>query len=152
MSRNDDDRRWMARAIALSRRCPPSRTAYSVGAILVDADGNEIASGYSRDTDPHIHAEESALAKLPPGDPRLARATLYSTLEPCTKRRSRPVPCAELILRAGVPRVVMAWREPDLFVTDCTGVETLRAGGVDVVELPDLAAEARQVNGHLQFD
>lgn len=152
MSRLDDDRRWIAKAIELSRRCPPSDTAFSVGAIIVDADGNEIATGYSRDTDPHVHAEESALAKLPPDDPRLTSATLFSTLEPCTQRRSRPMPCTELILRARIPRIVIAWREPALFVADCTGVETLRAGGIDIAELPDMAPEARQVNAHLQAE
>lgn len=32
-------------------------------------------------TTPHVHAEESALGKLPAGDPRLASATIYSTRE-----------------------------------------------------------------------
>ena len=76
-------------AIELSRKCAPSPTAYSVGAVIVDAAGNEIASGFSRDTDPYVHAEESALRRLAAGDPRLAGATVYSTLEPCTERRSR---------------------------------------------------------------
>jgi pyrimidine deaminase RibD-like protein len=36
------------------------------------------------------------LAKLTPHDIRLAAATLYSSLEPCT-RASRPVSCTELV-------------------------------------------------------
>lgn len=143
------DEEWMRRAIDLSRKCPPSDTAFSVGAIIVDANGEEIANGYSRDTDPHVHAEESALAKLAPNDPRLSSATIYSTLEPCTKRRSHPIPCTQLILRAGIHRVVIAWREPDHFVSDVDGVERLRAAGVTVEEVPQLATEARHVNTHL---
>jgi diaminohydroxyphosphoribosylaminopyrimidine deaminase/5-amino-6-(5-phosphoribosylamino)uracil reductase len=141
----------MARAIDLSRQCPPSPTAFNVGAVIVDADGNEISTGYSRETDPHVHAEESALAKLAPGDPRLAHATLYSTLEPCSQRASRPHPCARLILDARIPRVVIAWREPDLFVTNCQGVEWLHDAGVEVAELTELAPEARAVNAHLKL-
>ncbi|SNQ50183.1 dCMP deaminase [Frankia canadensis] len=144
-----DDHRWMERALELARRCPPATGAYSVGAVLVDEDGQEIASGFSREVDAAVHAEESALAKLAPGDPRLATATLYSTLEPCSQRRSRPRPCARLILDAGIARVVIAWREPSLFVADCQGVELLTAAGVTVVELPELAARARAVNAHL---
>lgn len=144
-----DDHRWMERALELARRCPPATGAYSVGAVLVDEDGQEIASGFSREVDAAVHAEESALAKLAPGDPRLATATLYSTLEPCSQRRSRPRPCARLILDAGIVRVVIAWREPSLFVADCQGVELLTAAGVTVVELPELAARARAVNAHL---
>jgi diaminohydroxyphosphoribosylaminopyrimidine deaminase/5-amino-6-(5-phosphoribosylamino)uracil reductase len=44
---------------------------------------------------------------------------------------------------------VIAWREPSLFVDDCVGVEQLRAAGVTVVELPELAMDAKAVNAHL---
>ncbi|HET9655149.1 MAG TPA: dihydrofolate reductase family protein [Kineosporiaceae bacterium] len=141
------DRFWMRRAIELSRRCPPSATAYSVGAILVAQDGTELASGHSRETDPRVHAEEAALAKLGP-DPRLAGATLYSTLEPCSRRSADRTPCARLVIAAGVRRVVIAWREPPLFV-DCDGVELLAGAGIAVEELPELAEPARAVNAHL---
>jgi diaminohydroxyphosphoribosylaminopyrimidine deaminase/5-amino-6-(5-phosphoribosylamino)uracil reductase len=135
-------------AVGLSRRCPPSDGAYSVGAVIVGADGREIARGYSRETGP-VHAEEAALAKVATDDPRLRTATLYSTVEPCSQRASRPRPCAQLILAAGIPRVVIAWREPSLFVADARGVELLTAAGVTVVELPDLAGEALAANAHL---
>lgn len=140
----------MAVALDLARRCPPSRSAYSVGAVLVGADGRELASGYSRDTDELVHAEESALAKLAgSSDGPGPAATLYSTLEPCSRRSSRPRPCARLIIDAGIRRVVLAWREPTLFVAEPSGVEVLAAAGVEVVELPELAAAARAVNAHL---
>ncbi|TDC18421.1 dCMP deaminase [Streptomyces sp. 8K308] len=138
----------MREAIELSRKCPPSASAYSVGAIVVGSDGAELARGYSREADAHVHAEESALAKLNE-ELDLAQATIYSTLEPCTRRRSRPRSCTELILGAGIRRVVIAWREPSLFVADCVGVETLRATGVKVVEMAEFAAAARSVNAHL---
>lgn len=144
------DLRWLRDAIDLSRRCPPSPTAYNVGAVIVDAAGSAIACGYSRDTDPLVHAEESALGRLRPDDPRLATATLYSSLEPCNERQSRLRPCADLILAAGIPRVVIAWREPALFVADCQGVERLREAGVTVVEIPELERVAKAVNGHLR--
>jgi diaminohydroxyphosphoribosylaminopyrimidine deaminase/5-amino-6-(5-phosphoribosylamino)uracil reductase len=144
------DIRWLWHAVNLSRKCPPSLTAYNVGAVIVDAAGSEIASGYSRDTDAQVHAEESALNRLEPDDPRLATATIYSTLEPCTERRSRPQPCANLILAAGIPHVVIAWREPALFVADCQGVERLREAGVTVLEVPELERAAKAVNRHLR--
>jgi diaminohydroxyphosphoribosylaminopyrimidine deaminase/5-amino-6-(5-phosphoribosylamino)uracil reductase len=144
----DQDRRYLRRAIELANSCPPSRTAFSVGAVVVDTDGVVIATGYSRETDPHDHAEEAALAKLTPPDIRLAAATLYSSLEPCSSRASRPVSCIELILATPIPRIVFAWREPDLFV-DCEGAELLRAAGRNVVEIPDLAQLARHPNEHL---
>ncbi len=93
-----EDWRWLREAIELSRLCPPSDTAFSVGAIIVDASGKEIARGYSRETDPISHAEEVTLTKAA-GDPRLTSATIYSSLA---------------------------------------------TGGVEVIEIPELAAEAKQ--------
>jgi diaminohydroxyphosphoribosylaminopyrimidine deaminase / 5-amino-6-(5-phosphoribosylamino)uracil reductase len=143
------DYRWMTVAIELAYQCPPSPSSFSVGAVIVDRNGEEISRGYSRETDSHVHAEESALAKLSSDDLRLKTATIYSTLEPCTQRKSRPYTCTQLILEAGIPRVVMAWREPSLFVKDCRGYELLADAGVAVVEIPDLAEEAKAPNIHL---
>jgi riboflavin-specific deaminase-like protein len=148
---DEADRDRLRLAIELSRQCPPSTTAYSVGAVVVAPDGTELARGYSRETGRTVHAEEAALGKLDPADPRLRTATLYSTLEPCSARASSPTPCAQLIRAAGIPRVVLAWREPSLFVADCQGMELLEEAGVTVLECPELAAEARAVNAHLLF-
>jgi diaminohydroxyphosphoribosylaminopyrimidine deaminase / 5-amino-6-(5-phosphoribosylamino)uracil reductase len=141
-----DDRHWLALAIELSKRCPPSDSAFSVGAIVVDESGAEISRGFSRET-PRCHAEESALGKL--GSVSLDGVTLYSSLEPCTRRASRPQSCTELIIAAGIPRVVIAWREPPVFVRDAGGVAALTAAGVRIVELADLAERAAAVNAHL---
>jgi diaminohydroxyphosphoribosylaminopyrimidine deaminase / 5-amino-6-(5-phosphoribosylamino)uracil reductase len=146
---SQDDERWMRAAIALAWRCPPSETAYSVGAVIVAADGTALSRGFSRENDPVVHAEESALGKLSPGDPRLPGATIYSTLEPCSQRKSRPRTCTQLIIASGIGRVVIAWREPSLFVADCQGYELLAQAGLDVTELPDLATEAAAPNRHL---
>lgn len=163
-----EDRYWLELACDLARKCPPSQTAFSVGAVIVGADGTELARGFSRETDPKAHAEEEALAKLraagitpEPGDGRTLRewrgpggavelggATIYSSLEPCGRRLSRPRPCARLIVEAGIGRVVYAWREPSLFV-EGEGEEVLRAAGVEVLQLADLAERAREPNAHL---
>jgi pyrimidine deaminase RibD-like protein len=141
---------WLSLACDLAALCPPSRTAFSVGAVVVGADGREIARGHSREHSPHDHAEEAALVKagLLEGKAGLSGATVYSSLEPCGRRASRPRPCADLIVMSGASRVVFAWREPPLFAAG-TGAEILAAAGVEVVELPDLADRARKPNLHL---
>jgi 5-amino-6-(5-phosphoribosylamino)uracil reductase len=139
------DRAWLAQAIELSRRCPPSPSAFCVGAVVVAADGTVMATGYSRETSPRGHAEEAALAKIGPADSRLAGATLYSSLEPCRVRASQPTPCAGLIITAGLRRVVIAWLEPPVFAPG-GGANLLREAGITVVQVPGLAAEARAVN------
>ena len=141
------DHRFLRWAVELSRLCPPSDSAFSVGAVVVGEDGDVLTTGFSREQEDHDHAEEVALRKLGP-DPRLRHATLYSSLVPCGSRASRPVTCVGHIVAAGIPRVVFAWREPRLF-TDGKGAEQLRAAGVAVTEFPDLAERARAVNAHL---
>jgi pyrimidine deaminase RibD-like protein len=85
-----DDRELLVTAIELSRRCPPSDTAFSVGALIVDADGAVLAEGYSRQHDPSEHAEEAAIAALGAGWTAPPGTTVYSSLEPCSVRASRP--------------------------------------------------------------
>ena len=155
----DADVRWLREAIELSQCCPPSDMAFSVGAVLVSGGparaGTVIATGFSRERDPHDHAEETALVKATEGaadaelaEARLANATMYSSLEPCLRRLSRPRSCAQLIVAAGIRRVVLAWEEPPVFVPG-GGARWLRDQGVTVLEVAELADEARAVNAHL---
>jgi riboflavin-specific deaminase-like protein len=148
LNQSEVDKHWLGVAVELSRLCPPSAGAFDVGAVVVDAKGDVLARGYSRDVDGVVHAEESALSRIDPDDPRLRGATMYSSLEPCSRRRSRSRTCTELILAAGIPRVVFALREPATFV-DGEGAELLAASGVEVVELPELADTVREVNRRL---
>lgn len=142
---HQDDATWLVAAIELSRRCVPADSAFSVGAILISASGQVIAQRYSRQSDPKDHAEEAALADAVASAADLRGATLYTSLEPCLRRVSRPASCAELILRAGVPRVVYAWREPPIFQPG-GGAAWLEEHGVTVIELQDLADAAEEVN------
>jgi riboflavin-specific deaminase-like protein len=144
------DRRFLRWAIELSRQCPPSKTAFSVGAVVVTEAGEVLATGFSREQEEKDHAEEVALRKAA-GDPRLRHATIYSSLVPCGARASRPLTCVQHILAAGIPRVVYAWREPPVF-TSGEGAEQLLAAGVAVTEVPDLAGTARSVNARLLVD
>ncbi|GAA3549546.1 dihydrofolate reductase family protein [Amycolatopsis ultiminotia] len=137
----------LRQAIELAGQCPPSST-FRVGAVIGLPDGTVLATGHSGEGDPRNHAEEAALAKLEPGDPRLAAATMYSSLEPCSARASHPKSCTQLILETAIPRVVMAWREPSLFV-EAEGVEQLLAAGRQVIEVPALGADVRRANTHL---
>lgn len=140
------DRHWMELALEQSRLSPRSDSAFAVGAVIIDPAGRELARGYSRETD-RVHAEESAFAKLAAG--AAAGGTLYSTLEPCSARASRPYSCAGLTVEARIRRVVIAWREPPVFVARCEGVELLRAAGITVDLLSEYETAAREPNLHL---
>lgn len=143
------DQLFLREAIELSRRCPPSDSAFSVGAVIVAADGAVVATGYSRESDHLDHAEEAALAKV--AGRLLPGATIYSSLEPCLRRLSRPQSCCALITAAEIRRVVLAWREPAVFVPG-GGAAWLAEHGVSVTEIPELGPAARAVNAHLVAD
>lgn len=143
-----DDDALLRQAIELSRQSPASPSAFSVGCLLARLDGTVIAAGYSRQDGSRVHAEEAALREVPPGT-QLEDVTLYSSLEPCGDRASSAVPCADLIIAAGIRRVVIAWREPALFVPACRGLRRLLAAGVRVEHLAHLTDLARQANCHL---
>ena len=87
---------------------------------------------------------------LPTGQLADVISTVYSSLEPCSHRGSHPLSCTQLILDAGIPRVVFAWREPPVFV-DARGTELLRAAGRPVVEVPELTPEVPRENTYLKF-
>lgn len=143
------DEQWLREAIEHSRLCRPSLAAYSVGAIIVSSAGVELARGYSRETGATAHAEEAALTRVRQKD--LDGATLYSSLEPCGVRTSRPVPCARLITETAIRRVVFGLREPPTLAPG-GGAAMLRSAGVEVVEIQELADAVRAVNAHLFGD
>ncbi len=87
------------------------------------------------------HAEEQALAQA--GDAARG-ATAYITLEPCAKRTSGALSCADLLIHAGVARVVIAATDPHPFAAG-VGIERLRAAGISV-EAGLFAEKARAQN------
>ncbi len=142
-----DDIHYLHEAIAESRRCTPCKTSYCVGAVIVTADGR-IFRGYTHETSPTHHAEQEAIAKALAAGAELRGASIYSSMEPCSKRSSEPESCTELIIRHGFSHVAFALYEPDCFVC-CRGALTLREAGIDVRCYPSLGNEVRTVNAHL---
>jgi pyrimidine deaminase RibD-like protein len=140
--------RWILKAIELSRSCPPSERAFSVGCVIVGGRGDVISTGYSREVNDHEHAEELALRRAEEAGKDVKGATLYSSLEPCSVRLSGRTPCAERILRAGIEVVVFAMEEPARFVV-CEGAEKLRRAGLTVIVLGEHAGQVAEVNRHL---
>ena len=133
-----DDTRHMAAAVALAER-GRGRTAPNpnVGCVLV-RDGRVVGRGWTQPGG-RPHAEAMALAQA--GDAARG-ATAYVTLEPCAHESPRGPACADLLVAAGVARVVASLRDPDPR-TDGAGLARLAAAGV-AVENGLLADAARR--------
>ena len=90
-----------------------------------------IGSGYHRQYG-QAHAEVNCLASVSEADRSLiAASTLFVTLEPCAHFGKTP-PCADLIIKNKIPRVIVGCRDPFPEV-DGKGIEKLLAAGVEVV-------------------
>lgn len=129
----------MARALQLALRgAGHTRHNPMVGAVLVK-DGRIIGEGWHKQYG-GPHAEVNAFASATE-DPE--GATLYVSLEPCSHYGKTP-PCADLIIRKKVARVVAALEDPNPLVSG-RGFRKLRANGIRVT-VGVLAEEARHIN------
>jgi diaminohydroxyphosphoribosylaminopyrimidine deaminase/5-amino-6-(5-phosphoribosylamino)uracil reductase len=136
---SESDERFMARAIELAR-AQLGKTAPnpSVGCVIV-RDGAIVGEGATGNGG-RPHAEEVALKAA--GE-KAEDATVYVSLEPCNARSSGALSCSQLMVAAGIERVVIACEDPHPL--GAHGVSRLGASGVEVM-LGVLRAEAEALN------
>lgn len=151
------DELHMARALELAARGlfttdPNPR----VGCVLVDGERVLGEGWHERAGEPHaeVAALRAAGVLAAPGGPswgvgasgigRSVRgATAYVTLEPCS-HTGRTGPCVDVLIEAGVRRVVCGVVDPNPRVAG-QGIERLRAAGI-AVSVGVLEAQARALN------
>jgi pyrimidine deaminase RibD-like protein len=155
---------YMRQALDLARQSPPKPSNFRVGAVLVDATTDTVLSdGFTLELPGNTHAEQCCLMKfaekrgvseeaLPTLSEAMlpTRLALYTTMEPCSFRMSGNLPCVQRVLRlasstsSSLSREVTVYSgvtEPDTFVSQNTGRQTLEAAGVRFVHVPGLEEE-----------
>ena len=134
-----NDEKYMRRCIQLAANgIQGTRPNPMVGAVIVATRPSDIShqpsiigEGY------HVrcgegHAEVNAFASVRPEDETLLKdATIYVSLEPCSHYGKTP-PCADLIIKKGVRRVVVGCIDPFAEVQG-RGIKKLREAGIEVV-------------------
>ncbi|MBO5595125.1 MAG: bifunctional diaminohydroxyphosphoribosylaminopyrimidine deaminase/5-amino-6-(5-phosphoribosylamino)uracil reductase RibD [Prevotella sp.] len=139
-----DDEKFMRRCIQLAKNGQQNaKPNPMVGAVIVSADGRIIGEGY------HVrcgegHAEVNAFASVRPEDEALlSESTIYVSLEPCSHYGKTP-PCADLIIKKGVRRVVVGCID-EFAEVQGRGIRKLREAGIEV-EVGVLEAECKHLN------
>lgn len=124
----NENEKWMRRCIQLAKNgLKGAAPNPMVGAVIV-CDGKIIGEGY------HVHcgeshAEVNAIASVCRRD-LLKSSTMYVSLEPCSHHGKTP-PCADLIIREGIPHVVIGCIDPFAKVQG-RGINKLRNASVKV--------------------
>jgi len=101
-----------------------------VGAVLVGTNGNVLAATHRGDLRVGDHAEYTLIDRYL-SDKNLDGATLYVTLEPCTRRNPPKKPCAERVVGARIRRVFVGMTDPNPDICG-RGVQYLMNHGVEV--------------------
>lgn len=138
-----DDDRWMGAALALgSRGQGLTWPNPCVGCVIVNA-GRVVGRGWTQ-LGGRPHAEAVALAEA---GAAAHGGTAYVTLEPCAVPGRGPA-CADVLIDAGIGRVVAALSDPFPAV-DGKGFTRLREAGIEVTIGPGAADATRIMAGFL---
>ena len=116
-----------------------------VGAVIVK-DGKVISTGYRGESGEGRHAEFCALKKLNDDvdNVDLSGCTVYTTLEPCSKRKPPKKSCATRLINAQAARVVSGMPDKD---KDVYGFSSLAEAGIHIGLFPnDLMQELLALN------
>ena len=137
------DEHYMRRCLQLARLGEGSVSPNPmVGAVLVCRD-RIIGEGFHRAYG-EAHAEVNCIASVPEEDRKLIpSSTMFVSLEPCAHFGKTP-PCADLLVRHRVSRVVVGCRDPFDEVNG-KGIGKLEAAGIPVTT-GVLEAECRHLN------
>lgn len=126
------DRQFCEAAIVEAKKsvAEDDRLHPKVGAVIVK-DGKILATGYRCESGKGDHGEFCALKKLNAAD--VEGATVYTTLEPCSKRKHPKKPCTEHLIESKVARVVFGMPDKDESVY---GHHSLIEAGIEIGVFP----------------
>lgn len=148
----EEDFKFLIETLRVAEANPDKSINKAVGALVVK-DGKVVGKGIRRTyvlqknpyKDITFHAEHDALTQAGK-DAR--EGTLYTTLEPCTKRSkgsgwNAPEPCCKIISESGIKKVVIGSFDEDFGQGGAKylmerGIKVLRVKGIDEKKFEDL--------------
>lgn len=159
---------YLRKCLALAEQSPQRPTNFRVGAVLVSRRENDpemtddriLSTGYTMELAGNTHAEQCCFSnyasvhsvpdervpEILPSEPD-RKLVMYVTMEPCGKRLSGNMPCAQRIARtrgggrSGIQKVYFGVKEPGTFVGESEGCKMLSAAGIEWEVLPGMERE-----------
>jgi pyrimidine deaminase RibD-like protein len=175
---------YLQQCLSLAQKSSPKPSNFRVGAILVlrrdtstiTIDDKVLSTGFTLELPGNTHAEQCCLSKFATahhitedciGDvlaiesqrddtsAEEQKVLLYVTMEPCGRRLSGNVPCAQRIIQTkgsatsgmtrGIEKVYFGVKEPGTFVGESQGCKMLSQAGVLWEHIPGLEKEILDV-------
>lgn len=138
---------WMKKAVELAAKSVSESGRNdpmpAVGAVIVK-NGMEIASAYRGQCAPGNHAEKCAIDFADGRD--LSGSIVYTTLEPCSRRNSPKIACAQRLIDQGVRTVYIGLYDPNPKIYR-EGWKMLRDAGIELKDFPsDLREQLLAIN------
>jgi pyrimidine deaminase RibD-like protein len=133
------DRKFCEMAVQLAKKSIAEKDGklHPYVGVVVVKDGNVIATGFRGETGKGgDHGEFCALKKINADvdNVDLSGCTVYTTLEPCTERKTGKTPCANRLINGKVARVVYGLADKDESVY---GHHSLVEAGIEVWLFPN---------------
>lgn len=136
-----DDVLFMRRAMELATRGIGSVSPNPMVGCVIVHEGRVIGEGW-HERYGQAHAEVNAVQRVEDHE-LLKTSTAYVSLEPCAHFGKTP-PCADLLVRVGMQRVVISNIDPNPLVAG-KGIEKLRMAGIEL-SVGSLEQEGRELN------
>ncbi len=118
----------MFRCIELAKLGLGNTSPNPIVGCVITHNNKVIGEGYHQKCG-EAHAEVNAINAVKNKE-LLKNSTLYVTLEPCSHFGKTP-PCADLIVKTGIPRVIISCNDPNPQVSG-KGINMLRNAGIEV--------------------
>lgn len=125
---------WMQLSITLGKQSVSEGGATPSVGVVVVRNGIILGESFRGKTGPGDHAEYGVMKIL--GEGNLQGATVFTTLEPCSRRSITKVPCATRLIEAKVHTVYIGMFDPNPVIYR-KGWRMLRDAGLTLRDYPD---------------
>ena len=126
----------MRRSIDLGKQSRAESPRKPMVGVVIVKDGALLGESFRGDYAEGVHAEAGLIRRLTDLGVDLSGASVFTTLEPCTRRNHPKIPCARRLIDTDVGAVYIGMYDPNPVIYRA-GWKMLRDAGVKLFDYPD---------------